>query len=98
MTQNVSSRAHAFLIKPYKSSIAFYRLMFAVTLTLLLSVIIFMVLITKAKDPFISPPFVAIFMFIPSWVAFGCAMMGYINVCPNQSEDKLGVQIAHTSA
>ncbi len=95
MTQKFSSRAHVSLVKYHESSIAFYRLMFAVTLTLLLSVIIFMVLITKAKDPFISPPFVAIFMFIPSWVAFGCAMMG---LCPNQSEDKLGVQIAHTSA
>ena len=85
MTQNVSSRAHASLVKPYESSVAFYSLIVAISIALILSVTFFMVIVSNAKDPFISPPVVVITMVIPVWIGFGLAMRGYSNACYNHS-------------
>ncbi len=98
MTQKFSSRAHAFLFKSHESSIAFYRLVVAIAIALILSVTLFMFIVSNAKDPLISPPVVVIAMVIPAWIGFSWAMMGYANACLNQSEDKFGVQIAQKSA
>ena len=98
MTQKFSSRAHVSLVKSRESSVEFYRLVFGITLAIVLLTLLFMGFVSNSKDPLISPPIVVITMVLPAWIGFSWAIMGYVNACLNQSEDKLGVQIAHTSA